>query len=95
MVCTQNIGILTSGGDCGGLNAVINGAAQMAAFKGLGAFIIPNGYAGLYNLVNKEKLVDLHLIRSDTISSYVAGSFAGNSRVKISKIELYSHDFLQ
>ncbi|MFH1768155.1 MAG: 6-phosphofructokinase, partial [Candidatus Omnitrophota bacterium] len=41
----KNIGIITSGGDCGGLNAVIKGAAQMANKKGLSCFVIPNGYA--------------------------------------------------
>ncbi|MBI5266533.1 MAG: 6-phosphofructokinase, partial [candidate division Zixibacteria bacterium] len=46
----RRIGIITSGGDCGGLNAVVKGAAQMATRKGLAAFAIPNGYAGLYNL---------------------------------------------
>ena len=31
----KKIGIITSGGDCGGLNAVIKGAAQMAFDKGI------------------------------------------------------------
>ena len=30
----KRIGILTSGGDCGGLNGVIKGAAQMAQKAG-------------------------------------------------------------
>jgi 6-phosphofructokinase len=48
----KNIGIITSGGDCGGLNGVIKGAALSALNKGMTAWIIPNGYAGLYNLVD-------------------------------------------
>jgi 6-phosphofructokinase 1 len=43
----KRIGVLTSGGDCGGLNAVIKGAAHMAASMGIETIIIPNGYAGL------------------------------------------------
>lgn len=53
----KNIGIITSGGDAGGLNAVIRGAAQMALAQGIKPYVIPNGYAGLYNLLDTEKLV--------------------------------------
>lgn len=87
MTSFRNIGIITSGGDCGGLNAVVRGAAQMAEARGIGAFIIPNGYAGLYNLVEMEKLVELNTSRVDHVNSSLAGSEAGHSRVKISKIK--------
>ena len=30
----KKIGIITSGGDCGGLNAVVKGTAQMAHKRG-------------------------------------------------------------
>jgi len=83
----KNIGIITSGGDCGGLNAVVRGAAFMAMEKGVSAYIIPNGYAGLYNLVNMEKLTRLDERRVDTINPTLAGSEAGHSRVKINKIK--------
>lgn len=83
----RNIGIITAGGDCGGLNAVIKGAAQMAAEKGIKAYVIPNGYSGLYNLVDFDKLTLLDKDRTDLINSAEAGSEAGNSRVKISKIK--------
>jgi len=86
MASIKNIGIITSGGDCGGLNAVVRGAAQMANALGMGAYIIPNGYAGLYNLVDMEKLVKLDERRLDTVNSALAGSEAGHSRVKIKKI---------
>ena len=82
----NNIGIITSGGDCGGLNAVVRGAAQMANSQNVGAYIIPNGYAGLYNLIRMEKLVRLDASRVDRVRSSLAGSEAGHSRVKISKI---------
>jgi 6-phosphofructokinase 1 len=83
----KRIGIITSGGDCGGLNAVVKGASQMANRKGLTAVAIPNGYAGLYNLVNMESLVELTPSRVDSFSIGLAGSEAGHSRVKISKIK--------
>ncbi|MEW6381830.1 MAG: 6-phosphofructokinase [bacterium] len=83
----RKIGILTSGGDCGGLNAVVKGAAQMANSLGIEAVIVPNGYAGLYNLVNFESLVTLTPNRLDRFEAYPAGSEAGHSRVKIKKIK--------
>lgn len=83
----QNIGIITSGGDCGGLNGVIKGAALTALNKGLTAYIIPNGYAGLYNLTDLKSLTKLDAERLEKIDVSLAGSEAGNSRVKISKIK--------
>ncbi|MBN1799432.1 MAG: 6-phosphofructokinase [Spirochaetales bacterium] len=87
MSSIRNIGIITSGGDCGGLNAVVNGAAMMANGHDIGAFIIPNGYAGLYNLIEMDTIVKLDARRLDFINTTLAGSEAGHSRVKISKIE--------
>lgn len=83
----KRIGIITSGGDCGGLNGVVKGAAQMATRKNVQALAIPNGYAGLYNLVDMDALVELTPSRVDTFSIGLAGSEAGHSRVKISKID--------
>lgn len=83
----KNIGLITSGGDCGGLNAVVKGAAQMATRKGCSAYVIPNGYAGLYNLVDMDTLVELTPSRVDSFSIGLAGSEAGHSRVKVSKIK--------
>ena len=82
----KNIGILTSGGDCGGLNGVVKGAAGMANSLGINCFIIPNGYAGLYNLIDFNNLTQLTPDRLDSINANMAGSEAGHSRVKISKI---------
>ncbi len=82
----KKIGILTSGGDCGGLNAVIKGAAYMALSKGIEMYVIPNGYAGLYNLIDQEKLVRLTPARLDQFSGSFAGSEAGHSRVKVKAI---------
>jgi len=83
----KKIGIITSGGDCGGLNAVVKGAAYMARNFGMSTYVIPNGYAGLYNLIEFDKLVELTRERLDFISSNLAGSEAGHSRVKIKKIQ--------
>jgi len=83
----KKIGMITSGGDCGGLNAVIKGAALSANAKGVSCVVIPNGYAGLYNLVEFDKLVELTPDRLDWIDSNLAGSEAGHSRVKIKKID--------
>src|SRR6185436_6617549 len=83
----KKIGILTSGGDCGGLNAVIKGAAQMANQNGISCYVIPNGYAGLYNLIDFDKLTQLTPDRLDKIGANLAGSEAGHSRVKVKKID--------
>mgnify|MGYP001600592519 CR=1 FL=1 len=83
----KRIGVLTSGGDCGGLNAVVKGAAAMANAHGVSCFVIPNGYAGLYNLIDFDKLTELTPERLDKIDANLAGSEAGHSRVKIKKID--------
>ena len=83
----RNIGIITAGGDCGGLNGVVRGAANFAHRNGMGAYIIPHGYAGLYNLVDLERIVHLDENRTDNVNSSFAGSEAGHSRVKIAKVD--------
>lgn len=83
----KKIGIITSGGDCGGLNAVVKGAAQMAHKNGISCYVIPNGYAGLYNLVDFDSIVELKPERVDFVDSNLAGSEAGHSRVQVKKID--------
>ncbi|MBF0531727.1 MAG: 6-phosphofructokinase [Candidatus Omnitrophica bacterium] len=83
----KKIGIITSGGDCGGLNAVIKGAAQMAHSYGAACYVIPNGYAGLYNLLEFDSLVELTADRIDSVNANAAGSEAGHSRVKVKNIK--------
>jgi len=87
MLNGKSLGIITSGGDCGGLNAVIKGAASMAMSYGIDTYVIPNGYAGLYNLNEREIIIKLDIEKVEKIMSMEAGSQAGNTRVKISKIE--------
>lgn len=83
----KRIGVITSGGDCGGLNAVIKGIARKAYALGIETVVIPNGYAGLYNLVDLDNVVVLNAERVSKIEASLAGSEAGHSRVKISKID--------
>jgi 6-phosphofructokinase 1 len=86
MASIKRIGVITSGGDCGGLNAVIKGIAREAYALGIESVVIPNGYAGLYNLVELNEVVLLNAERVSRIEASLAGSEAGHSRVKISKI---------
>ncbi|MGC2064107.1 MAG: 6-phosphofructokinase [Thermodesulfovibrionales bacterium] len=86
MTAIKRIGVITSGGDCGGLNAVIKGIAREAYSLGIESVVIPNGYAGLYNLVDLDDVVLLNAERVSRIEASLAGSEAGHSRVKISKI---------
>ena len=76
----KNIGIITSGGDCGGLNAVIKGAAQAATSRGMSCFVIPNGYAGLYNLIDFSSLVELKPERIDAFQATPSGSEAAGKQ---------------
>lgn len=82
----KRIGILTSGGDCGGLNAVIKGVTLVAHQQNIQCLVIPNGYAGLYNLSQFESLVELTPARLEIFDCTVAGSEAGHSRVNIRKL---------
>jgi 6-phosphofructokinase 1 len=87
MADIKRIGIITSGGDCGGLNAVIKGVSRQAYALGIETVVIPNGYAGLYNLTSLESVTFLNAERVSRIEASLAGSEAGHSRVKISKIK--------
>jgi 6-phosphofructokinase 1 len=82
----KRIGIITSGGDCGGLNAVIKGATLAAKGRGIRTFVIPNGYAGLYNLVDFDGLVELTPERLAEVQACVAGAESGHSRVQLKSI---------
>src|SRR3989338_8184947 len=83
----KKIGVLTSGRDCGGPNAVIKGAAQMANHSGISCYVIPNGYSGLYNLADFDQFSHLSPRRMEDIDANLAGSEAGHSRVKVKKID--------
>ena len=85
----KRIGLITSGGDCGGLNAFLRGAAMTALHRGLEVVFIPNGNVGMYNLVDFKpselKPVDYDFV--DNIDIGKSGSVAGNTRIKIKHID--------
>ena len=85
----KRIGLITSGGDCGGLNAFLRGAAMTALHRGLEVVFIPNGNVGMYNLVDFKpselKPVDYDFV--DDIDIGKSGSVAGNTRIKIKHID--------
>ncbi|MBU1020686.1 MAG: ATP-dependent 6-phosphofructokinase, partial [Firmicutes bacterium] len=57
----RKIGIITGGGDCSGLNAVINGITKCAVNKyGLEVVGFTKGYSGLYN--NTYRPLDLRAV---------------------------------
>ncbi|MEZ5450859.1 MAG: 6-phosphofructokinase [Thiolinea sp.] len=70
----KKIGIITSGGDCGGLNAIIKGSTLAARQQGIQCYVIPNGYAGLYNLQHFSQLVELNEQRLEAFDAGLAGS---------------------
>ncbi len=45
----KNIAILTSGGDCQGMNTTLNIVVRIATMKGLNVYGVKQGYKGLYN----------------------------------------------
>ena len=51
----KNIAILTSGGDCQGMNATVNIIVTVANQKGFKVFGVQEGYKGLY----EDKFVSL------------------------------------
>ena len=48
-VIIRSIGILTSGGDAPGMNAVVRGVVRAGCAKGLKVYGVKNGYTGLIN----------------------------------------------
>lgn len=68
---TKKIGILTGGGDCPGLNAVIRAIAKAAALRGWESIGIHGGFDGLLDPVQVEPLnhqnMDGLLVRGGTI----------------------------
>ena len=43
----RRLAVLTSGGDCAGMNAVVSAVAKMAMYHGFEAYIVREGYEGL------------------------------------------------
>ena len=58
MKIQKRIGILTSGGDCPGLNAIIRAVVQYATLRGWEVYGVPRGTDGFIELVRGEVQID-------------------------------------
>jgi ATP-dependent phosphofructokinase / diphosphate-dependent phosphofructokinase len=77
------VGILTAGGDCPGLNAVIRGVAKAAMHYGLGVIGIHDGFRGLIeNRTSRIENIDVSGILTR------GGTFLGSSRDKPHKMPM-------
>lgn len=69
-IIIRSIGILTSGGDAPGMNAVIRGVVRAGSAKGLKVYGVKNGYAGLirgeFELLGKRDVSNI-LHRGGTV----------------------------
>src|SRR5512146_1771931 len=75
------IGILTAGGDCPGLNAVIRGVAKAAMHYGLRVIGIQDGFRGL--IENRTMVLDNQAVSGIPTQG---GTFLGSSRDKPHKM---------
>lgn len=73
----KKIGILTSGGDCSGLNVAISGVIKAATLKGWTVYGIHNGTEGLTNRPLSYEILTLQNF-SDTPWAKTAGSYLGS-----------------
>ena len=90
----KRIGILTSGGDCSGLNAVIRAVVNAASGKGWEVFGIKFGTDGLTNRPLQYEKLTVETF-SDTPWPRLSGSYLGslNSGVKLESVENLSKSF--
>ena len=80
---TGTIGILTAGGDCPGLNAVIRGVAKAAMHYGLRVIGINDGFRGLVE--NRHIPLDNRMVSGILTQG---GTFLGSSRDKPHKMPM-------
>jgi len=80
---TKCIGILTSGGDCPGLNAAIRGVAKAAMAQGIRVVGIQDGFRGLV----ENRTMNLEDKDVSGILTH-GGTFLGSSRDKPHKMEM-------
>ena len=90
---SKKIGILTSGGDCAGLNAIIRAVVNAATIKGWRVFGIHNGTDGLTEDLSYEELTVQNF--SDTPWPRLSGSYLGslNKGIKMESLEAVSKRF--
>lgn len=90
----KRIGILTSGGDCAGLNAVISSVVEAATQKGWEVYGIHNGTDGITEVPHSFEILTVHNF-SDTPWPRLSGSYLGslNKGVKMESLEIMSKKF--
>ena len=91
---TIKIGVLTSGGDCSGLNAVIRAVVNAASQKGWEVYGILNGTDGLTETPIQYEVLTEHNY-SDSAWPRLSGSYLGslNKGVKMESLEEMSAKF--
>ncbi len=74
-IIVRSIGVLTSGGDAPGMNAVIRGVVRAGSAKGLKVYGVKNGYTGLIN-------GEFELLGKRDVSNILhrGGTFLGSDR---------------
>ena len=92
----KRIGILTSGGDCAGLNAVISSVVEAATQKGWEVYGIHNGTDGITEKPHSYEVLTVHNF-SDSPWPRLSGSYLGslNKGVKMESLEEMSKRFAQ
>ncbi len=90
----KKIGILTSGGDCAGLNAVIRAVVNSASKLGWEVYGIKDGTNGLTDDTLRYEVLTVHTY-SDTPWPRLSGSYLGSSNqgVKMESLEAMSQRF--
>lgn len=94
MTDKKRLGILTSGGDCAGLNAVISSVVKAANAKGWEVYGIHNGTDGITNKPHSFEVLTVHNF-SDSPWPRLSGSYLGslNKGVKMESLEEMSQKF--
>lgn len=92
----KRIGVLTSGGDCAGLNAVISAVVAAASKKGWEVYGIHNGTDGITETPHSYEVLTVHNF-SDSPWPRLSGSYLGslNKGVKMESLEEMSKRFAQ
>lgn len=90
----RKIGVLTSGGDCSGLNVVISGIVKAATLKGWTVYGIHNGTEGLTERPLSYEILTVQNF-SDTPWAKTAGSYLGslNKGVKSDQMDVVANRF--
>lgn len=90
----KRIGVLTSGGDCAGLNAVIRAVVNTATNYGWEVYGIKNGTDGITETPHQYEVLTVHNF-SDSPWPRLSGSYLGalNKGVKMESLEIMAQKF--